>query len=173
VSAAVLPTSLPPLHTQLALSLGTLTDMKYLLLQNHTNQRLIFIFCTISQCTCDICQEWISVETAPFADRDGSTYGRIEVGPYGNRIDRFCSKWDCVGDCFFAYIPGQISVASMFDYDESRSYTVNNGQATVDFCHRENLKAEDVADFGDAFEIGWEIGSFVTTSAIYGGCTIP
>lgn len=71
--------------------------MKYLLLQNHSLQRLFFVFCTISTCRCGACDEWLCFERTPFADRPGWTFGYIQVEGYASRVDRFCPKWDCVG----------------------------------------------------------------------------
>jgi hypothetical protein len=112
------------------------SGLKYLRMQNHGADTLFFAFCTTSTCQCHICQEWLVFETIPIVDKPNWTVGRVIVEPFRSRTERFCSQWDCIGACFLASWPSEIKREMLFDYDETKDYTIGGGKAELCFAHK-------------------------------------
>ncbi|TMW62259.1 hypothetical protein Poli38472_009752 [Pythium oligandrum] len=111
------------------------SKVKHLRVQNRGSFALFFVFCTTSQCQCNICQEWLSLETHPLADIYGWTYGYSRVEPNSTRVARFCSQWKCTGTCFVSQLPMQVTKDMLIEFDENRDYSIAGGLVELHFTH--------------------------------------
>ncbi|KAJ0399782.1 hypothetical protein ATCC90586_009822 [Pythium insidiosum] len=145
---------------------------KTLCISNRTSETLVLVFCTISTCTCSVCEEWISCERYPIAGWDGATYGVLFVEPRSGRYDSFCSRWDCVGTCFLGQPPSRISRDMLVDFDETADYTLFGGR--VDLLFGSGAAVGSGAMSG-AFDIGYDVATTVVGSVIENasdGCNV-
>ncbi|TMW62262.1 hypothetical protein Poli38472_009755 [Pythium oligandrum] len=110
--------------------------LKYLQIKNQSASALYFAFCTTSKCDCHVCQEWIRFETIPLVDEPGWTVGCVVVEPFQTKVERFCSQWDCIGTCFLGSWPSEVKKTMLFDYDETRDYTIAGGKAELCFSYQ-------------------------------------
>lgn len=159
-----------------SMSVPLLSGLKYLQTKNHSDTPLHFAYCTTSRCRCEICQEWLKFETIPLVDTPGWTVGQIIVEPAQSKIDRFCVQWDCIGACFLGAWPAAITKSMLFDYDETRDYTIAGGKAELCFTHQkpqpaaQSVKSNDSSTGKSALAAG--LGAVGMLSDAYKGASL-
>ncbi|TMW62265.1 hypothetical protein Poli38472_009758 [Pythium oligandrum] len=133
-----LPAHLPPTetaahHSTTLPAQRTRRIMKILSIKNRCDSRLYFVFCTVSPCKCALCANWLAQEKTPIVDWRRATYGFLQIEAYGERIDRFCDQWRCIGGCFFDSLPTIMKKDMLVEFEEDKNYKIGGGRAKVRF----------------------------------------
>jgi hypothetical protein len=132
--------------------------MKFLKITNRAGFPIHFVFVTTSPCRCAVCMEWVKWEQYPVVNWPGATFGSLCVGPYYERIERFCDKWDCEGAVFYGAVPWSLSRHQFMDYEDDSDYSVGGGVVELRFTHRVPDKIRENTRVGSGLRLAMTAG---------------
>ncbi|TMW62261.1 hypothetical protein Poli38472_009754 [Pythium oligandrum] len=122
---------------------ASLVQPTYVHIENYGYAPLFFVFSVVSKCDCTVCLQWMERESVRTTDSQGTTYGYFEIDGLGQRVERICGQWNCIGACFFETMPEVVERAMLLPFHKHKGYKYGKDRAKVHFTDHPEVSSPD------------------------------